>query len=368
MFSNLLHNYRWDEISGNIYSRTTRDVEYALHRKGKRSLSDFQALVSPAASPFLEEMAALSHQITRKRFGKTIQLYIPVYLSNECHNVCTYCGFSFGNGIQRKTLGREDVQKEIDAVKAMGYDHVLLVTGEASRSAGMDYFREMLPLFREQFSHISMEVQPLGEEDYRELSGMGVNTVLVYQETYHRENYREHHPRGKKSDFDWRLGTPDRLGSAGIHRIGLGILLGLEDWRTDSFFCAAHLSYLEKKYWRTKYSVSFPRLRPAPGVVSPRVTVSDRDLLQLICAYRIFDEEADLSLSTRESPLFRDHACRLGITAMSAASKTNPGGYASGAPSLEQFDVHDERTAGEIADMIRAHGYEPVWKDWDKIL
>jgi 2-iminoacetate synthase len=213
-----------------------------------------------------------------------------------------------------------------------------------------------------------MEVQPLDQEDYEALIPLGLNTVLVYQETYHQEDYKKHHPKGKKSNFEYRLETPDRLGRAGIHKMGLGVLIGLEDWRTDCFFTALHLQYLEKTYWQTKYSLSFPRLRPFSGGLEPKVAMNDRELAQLICAYRIFDEEVELSLSTRESASFRDHIIKMGITSISAGSKTNPGGYAVAPESLEQFEISDERSPQEIANMIKNSGYEVVWKDWDQVL
>lgn len=195
-----------------------------------------------------------------------------------------------------------------------------------------------------------------------------MNTVLVYQETYHRADYRLHHPKGKKSNFDYRLETPDRLGRAGIHKMGLGVLIGLEDWRTDSFFTALHLDYLEKTYWKTKYSLSFPRLRPFSGGLEPKVEMTDAELVQLICAYRIWNEEVEISVSTRESVLFRDNIVKIGVTSISAGSKTNPGGYAVAPASLEQFEISDERSPAEIAQMLERQGYQPVWKDWDPVL
>ncbi len=220
-------------------------------------------------------------------------------------------------------------------------------------------------LLRPHFSHIAMEVQPLDQGDYQTLADAGLNTVLVYQETYRQEDYKLHHPKGKKSNFYYRLETPDRLARAGIHKIGLGALIGLEDWRTDSFFTGLHLHYLEKTYWQTSYSISFPRLRPFSGGMPPKVEISDRELVQLICAFRIFNEAVELSISTRESEKFRDHIIRLGITSMSAGSKTNPGGYVVEPQSLEQFEISDERSPAVIASVIRKQGYEPVWKDWD---
>ncbi|QCR24539.1 2-iminoacetate synthase ThiH [Pontibacter sp. SGAir0037] len=366
-FNEVFEQYSWDEVKQGIYAKTGADVEQALV-KPVRDLEDFKALISPAAMPYLEQMAQLSQQLTQKRFGKTLQLYIPLYLSNECQNICTYCGFSLDNPIPRTTLTHEQILKEVEVIKGYGYDHVLLVTGEANKTVGVPYFKNVLQLIRPYFSHISMEVQPLDQHDYEELVPLGLNTVLVYQETYHQEDYKKHHPKGKKSNFQYRIETPDRLGQAGIHKIGLGVLIGLEDWRTDSFFTALHLSYLEKKYWQTKYSISFPRLRPFSGGLPPKVEMNDRELVQLICAYRIFNEEVELSMSTRESQTFRNNVVKLGITSISAGSKTDPGGYASQEKALEQFEISDERTPAEIIRMIRSQGYEAVWKDWDSVL
>lgn len=363
-FQTLFQQHSWDNVKQSILAKTAQDVQHAL-QKSKRNLEDFKALISPAAMPFLEILAQKSQQITQKRFGKTIQMYVPLYLSNECQNICTYCGFSFDNKIKRKTLNDQEVIAEVEVLKSMGFDHVLLVTGEANQTVGVHYLKRVIQLIRPYFSHISMEVQPLDETDYTELIAEGLNTVLVYQETYHEEDYKLHHPKGKKSNFQYRLETPERLGKAEIHKMGLGVLIGLEDWRTDCFYTALHLDYLEKTFWKTKYSISFPRLRPFSGGLEPKVVMSDAELVQLICAYRIFNEEVELSISTRENEIFRDNVIKLGITAMSAGSKTNPGGYKVEPQSLEQFEISDERSPAEIAKMIQNQGYEPVWKDWD---
>lgn len=359
--------YSWESVQAAIYGSTRADVEHALAAR-KCTLADFAALISPSAAPYLEELAARSHAASVRRYGRTIQMYVPLYVSNECQNICTYCGFSLQNKIARITLNEEAIVREIAAIKALGFDHVLVVSGEARTKVGIEYFERVLRLLREQFAHIAFEVQPLEQEEYRRLREAGVNTVLVYQETYHQANYRKHHPRGRKSNFEYRLETPDRLGRAGIHKIGLGALLGLEDWRVDSWFVALHLAYLERTYWQTKYSISFPRLRPAVGVTNPAQFMSDRELTQLICAYRIFNENVELSLSTREQPKFRDNILKLGITAMSAGSRTEPGGYSRPKGALAQFEVSDERSVSEVADAIRAQGYEPIWKDWDRAL
>jgi 2-iminoacetate synthase len=366
-FSELFGRFSWDEVKESIYHKTESDVLIALSKQ-RRDLEDFKALISPVASNYLEQMAFLSQKLTLQRFGKTIQMYIPLYLSNECQNICTYCGFSFDNKIKRKTLSKEEILKEAAAIKEMGFEHVLLVTGEANQSVGVAYILDAIKTLKPYFANISMEVQPLDSEEYIQLVDAGLYSVLVYQETYHQDDYKLHHPKGKKSNFTYRIETPERLGDAGIYKIGLGVLIGLEDWRTDSFFTALHLNYLEKKYWQTKYSVSFPRLRPFSGGLEPKVVMSDKELLQLICAYRIFNQEVELSISTRESEIFRNHILKLGITSMSAASKTNPGGYVVEPQSLEQFEISDERSAQDVAQIIRKQGYEPVWKDWDRVL
>ena len=366
-FSDVIEAHNWDEVSARIQSITTQDVEAALSCE-ERSLEDFMALISPAAEPYLEQMAQLSHARTLKRFGRTVQMYIPMYLSNECQNICTYCGFSLDVPIARKTLSDEEILREVEVIKAMGYDHVLLVTGEANQTVGLSYFQNAIKLIKPHFSHISLEVQPLKEDEYRTLHQEGLNTVLVYQETYHKDTYKTHHPKGRKSNFDYRVETHDRLGKAGIHKMGLGVLLGLEDWRTDSFFCALHLSYLEKTYWRSKYTISFPRLRPCAGGNSIKSPITDRQLVQLICAYRLFNEEVELSMSTRESASFRDNIIKLGITSISAESKTDPGGYANPRVNLEQFEIDDNRSTNEVAQKIKEQGYEPVFKNWDPVL
>ena len=364
-FRSVFDNYDWETIKTKIYHTTSIEVESALDKK-KRSLDDFLRLISPAAKPYLEQMAQLTHELTKKRFGKTIQMYAPLYLSNECQNICTYCGFSLDNKIKRKTLTENEITQEIKVLKKAGFDHVLLVTGEANQTVNIHYFLKAIAQIKNDFSTISAEVQPLSTEEYEQLQEAGVYSILVYQETYHRDVYKQYHTKGKKSNFDFRLETPDRIGTAGIHKIGLGVLLGLEDWRTDSFFNALHLDYLQKTYWQTKYAVSFPRLRPAEGVIKPNFIMDDADLTQLICAYRLWNEDLEISLSTRENEKFRDNIIPIGITSMSAGSKTNPGGYSVDPQSLEQFEISDERSAAEIAKVIYSKGYEPVWKDWDR--
>lgn len=363
-FEEVFEYYHWNEIKEKLENVKLSDVEYSLQKKQK-TLDDFLNLISRAAAPKLEVMASMTQALTQKRFGKVIQLYAPLYLSNECQNICTYCGFSLDNKLKRKTLTDTELMMEAMVLKTMGVNHVLLVSGEANKTVGISYFLNAIRLLKPHFANISIEVQPLSEEEYVLLHKEGVHSILVYQETYHQEVYKQYHPKGKKSNFHFRLETPDRVGRAGIHKIGLGVLLGLEDWRVDSFFNALHIDYLQKEYWKSKFSVSFPRLRPAEGIIEPNFIMEDKDLLQLICAYRIWNEDLEISISTRESENFRNHIVSLGATAMSAASKTNPGGYAVDKQSLEQFEISDERSMEVIRSMIKGAGYDPIMKDWD---
>lgn len=362
-FTEVFKTLDWDQIYLSIHSKTSADVERAL-AKTRLNLEDFKALISPAAEPYIEQMAQRSYALTRQRFGHNINFYIPLYLSNLCANACTYCGFSMENKIKRRTLDQSEVEAEVEAIKAMNFDSVLLVTGEHETKVGMNYFRTMLPVIKKQFSYLAMEVQPLDQDDYRELKTLGLDAVMVYQETYHPSTYAKHHLRGNKQDFYYRLETPDRVAKAGVDKIGIGALIGLEDWRTDCLFTAAHLQYLEKQYWTSRYSISFPRLRPCEGALQPKSVMTDKQLVQLICAFRLFNHDVELSLSTREQPSFRDNVLPLGVTHISAASKTQPGGYANSEVELEQFAISDERSVEEVVKSVQQRGYEAVWTDW----
>jgi 2-iminoacetate synthase len=367
MFEELFHRYTWQQIEEKLQSVSDTDIQRALNNAGHGRPEDFLALVSEKAAAYLPQMLQISYSLTRKRFGNTLQMYIPMYLSNECQNICTYCGFRYDNQLPRIRLNDKQILREIEAIKSMGFEHILLVTGEANKTVGIEYLEHAVLLVKPYFQNISIEVQPLETQEYERLIRAGVYSVLVYQETYHEANYKLYHPKGKKSNFSYRIETPERLGDCGIHKIGLGVLLGLENWRVDSFFTALHQYYLQKKYWRTKYSISFPRLRPAVGMEPPKYEMSNRDLVQLICAYRIFNEDLELSLSTREEASFRDQLFNIGITSVSAGSKTNPGGYAVSQQELEQFEVDDSRSPSLVAEAIKHKGLQPVWKDWENM-
>ena len=368
MFSEVLEKIDWDATTEAIYAKSDADVRRAL-AKSHLDVEDFMALISPAAEPYLETMAQLSYRSTRERFGNTMQIFIPLYITNSCTNSCVYCGFHVSNPMKRTILTEEEMVNEYKAIKKLGpFENLLIVTGENPVKAGVPYIARSLDLARPYFSDLKIEVMPLSVEEYEELTHHGMNGVICFQETYHKANYNIYHPRGMKSNFEWRVNGFDRMGQAGVHSIGMGVLVGLEkEWRTDITMMAHHLRYLQKHYWKTKYSFNFPRMRPSEnGGFQPNVVMSDRELAQVTFATRIFDHDVDISYSTRESASFRNHMARLGVTTMSAESKTDPGGYYSYPQALEQFHVSDERKTGEVAAALRALGIEPVWKDWDQ--
>lgn len=367
MFSEELQKIDWDETTAKIAAKTVADVERAMSKE-VLDVNDFMALISPAAAPYIEAMARRSRELTQKRFGKTISMYIPMYITNSCTNSCVYCGFNRHNRMERVILAPEQIKDECEAIRKLGpFENLLIVTGENPKAAGVDYLEQALHVCRPYFNNLTIEVMPLSSEDYKRLTLSGLNGVVCFQETYNRANYKKYHPAGMKSNFTWRVDGFDRMGQAGVHKIGMGVLIGLEDWRTDVTMMAFHLLYLRRHYWKTRYSVNFPRMRPSEGHFQPNVVMSDRELAQLTFAFRIFDNDVDISFSTRECPEFRNNMAALGATSMSAGSKTDPGGYFTYPKSLEQFVVSDERTPAEVEAAIKNKGYEVVWKDWDKI-
>jgi len=363
-FKEVIQKYDPLQVIAEIEAMTAADVQRALAAE-QLDNRDFMALLSPAAEDFLEEMAQKAHAITLRRFGRTILLYAPIYLSNECHNSCLYCGFSVNNPIPRRTLNLDEIERDARILHGQGFRHILLLTGEAPGKVGNDFIAAAAERIRPLFSSISIEVYPMETEGYKEMVDAGVDGLTVYQETYDPELYQQLHPSGRKRDYNFRLATPERAGEAGLRRIGIGFLLGLGNFRSEAFFAGLHGRYMMHNYWRTLLSVSFPRLRPAEGGFQPPNPVSDRQFVQLMCAMRLLLNDAGLVLSTRENAELRDNLLPLGVTQMSAGSCTAPGGYGEEDSATEQFTIDDDRTPAEIADLLRARGYDPVWKDWD---
>jgi 2-iminoacetate synthase len=366
--------------------------------KSNPTLADFAALISPAAAELLETMGRKAHTMTQQRFGKTIRLFAPLYVSNECINNCSYCGFSRDNPILRVTLSLDEMQREADELKSQGFRNLLIVAGEHPKFVSNNYLRDCVAKLHPQWPSLSLEVGPMETEEYRPIVAAGADGLVVYQETYDRAVYDKMHTAGPKKNFDWRLETPERAYDAGFRRLGLGALYGLADWRYEALSLAAHTDYLLRHCWKASVTISLPRLRPCAGEFEPLTHISDRELAQLICAFRLMFPDVGIVLSTRETPKLRDGLLPLGITMMSAGARTEPGGYtgagkekihhtergvikeiASGSSewaanekrptnATGQFDIGDERTPQEVAELIRKLGYEPVWKDWDAAL
>jgi 2-iminoacetate synthase len=377
---------------------TPADVRNSL-LKNKLSLNDFAALISPAASKFLDPLSNRSQKLTQQRFGKVVRLFAPLYLSNECINNCSYCGFSRDNPILRVTLSVEEVLREARALQKQGFRNILLVAGEHPKFVSNNYLRDCVAALHEESPSVSLEVGPMETEEYRPLVAAGADGLVVYQETYDRKVYADVHTAGPKKDFDWRLETPERAYAAGFRRLGISALYGLADWRYEAVAVAAHASYLLRHCWKAQVTIALPRLRPCAGEFQPLTHISDRELAQLICAFRLMFPDVGLVLSTREPAKLRDGLIPLGITMMSAGSHTEPGGYTgAGREKLHQtvrgkiielagqkpngngasewanshatgqFEISDARSPQEVASLIQKLGYEPVWKDWDTAL
>lgn len=368
-FSEVYKNYQFSGLVELVTSKSRLDVEIALRKaiEKKSSLDDYYALISPAADQYLEEMAQLSSSITLERFGKTIQLYMPLYISNECRSSCLYCGFSFENKIPRKTLTEEELRQESEILYKKGIRHVLLLTGEDYSKTPVIKIAQSVKILKEYFSSVSIEVYPMDVADYEKIIDHGGDGLALYQETYNSEVYKEYHIRGVKKDMVYRLDGPDRGGEAGFRKIGLGALLGLSNPLGELAYLGIHIHHILKNYWRTLVQVSLPRLRPAEGDFQKLVSVKDRDFLRYIFALRIVFRDIGIVLSTRENSKLRDNLIGLGITQMSAESRTEPGGY-QGMDTLEQFETEDKRTLQEMIDLIRKKGYDPVIKDFDRAI
>jgi len=386
-----------DALLRRVRSASTAAVRESM-ANGVVTLADFAHLISPAAGELLESIGQKSHALTQQRFGKVIRLFAPLYLSNECINNCKYCGFSRDNSILRVTLTVDDVLREARSLKAQGFRNILLVAGEHPKFVSGGYLAECVRALHDEFPSISLEVGPMETDEYRPVVQAGADGLVVYQETYDRSLYSDVHTAGPKRNFDWRLETAERAYAAGFRRLGIGALYGLADWRYEALCVAAHAEYLLRQCWKAQVTISLPRLRPCAGEFEPLTHMTDRELVQLVCAFRLMFPDVGLVLSTREPAKLRDGLIPLGITLMSAGSHTEPGGYtgagkenvhqtvrgrivdlASGASewapthghptsATGQFEIADERSPQEVAELIRKLGYEPVWKDWDAAL
>lgn len=350
-----------------IFSKITSiDVERVL-KKDRLTRDDYMVLLSPAAEDYLEEMAQRAHQLTVQHFGKTMQLFLPLYVSDYCVNTCKYCSFSVDNVFPRKRLTMEEVEQEAKAIRDKGIEHIILLSGESRMHSSVEYLKECMTVLKKYFSSVGIEIQPMDQVDYEELVSSGIDGLTVYQEVYNEDIYREIHTKGPKRDYRYRLDTPERGCRAGMRSVNIGALLGLDDWRKESFISGLHAQYLQHTYLETEIGTSFPRIRPNAGGFQPNVDVSDKNLVQAMLALRIFLPRVGITISTRENPAFRDHIIPLGVTKMSAASSTEVGGYTNPDDTQSQFEISDERSVDEIRDLLHSKSYQPVMKDWQII-
>lgn len=357
-------------------------------------LQRFERLIAPLPDAELEGLARTSQRLTRSHFGRTMRLFAPLYVSNECVNNCSYCGFSRDNPILRTTLTVEQTVREAKHLHALGFRNVLLVAGEHPKFVSDGYLQACLDALKGFIPTLGIEVGPMEDEQYAEIVRHGAEGLVVYQETYHRETYERLHTAGPKKNFDWRLDCPERAYAGGFRRIGIGALFGLADWRFEALALAAHLEYLMKHCWKAQFTVAFPRMRPYAGNYQyepdARLFLSDRMLVQLTCAFRACFPQVGIVLSTREPAPLRDALAPLGVTHMSAGARTEPGGYTrAGHDDLhltvrgrrveltgttgceratEQFQIHDTRSPAEVAAMLQKKNLDPVWKDWDEAI
>jgi 2-iminoacetate synthase len=369
------------------FSETFRDPELLQ----SRGLRRFAALLEPKSGAELEVLATEAEKLTRANFGRTMRLFAPLYVSNECVNICKYCGFSRDNPILRVTLSVDQVEAEARHLYAQGFRNLLLVAGEHPKFVAPDYLAQCVARLRAFIPAISLEVGPMETPDYVPSVRAGAEGLVVYQETYSRAAYAELHTAGPKKDFDWRLDCPERAYAAGFRRLGIGALFGLAPWQEEAVHLAAHVDHLLRNCWKSSVTVSLPRLRPAAGQFAPRHEFGDRALVQVILALRLCFPQVGIVLSTREAPALRDRLARLGVTMMSAGSHTEPGGYTGAGEeaihqtqrgkavaviasegehltATEQFAIADERSPAEVSAKLRELGLEPVWKDWDAAL
>jgi len=352
-----------------LYARRTDRAagkEEILRILGKDRISpeDLALLLSPSAESCLEEMAVRARELTLCHFGRALHIYAPLYLADYCVNRCLYCGFSASRSRPRRRLEPDEIRRQGEILADRGIRQLLLLTGEDPRRSSVSYLEEAVSLLAGRFGTIGIEVYPLDVEEYRRIIAAGADSMTVYQETYNRELYEHLHPAGPKRDYSRRLGTPERAGEAGFRQIGIGALLGLDDWRREVFLMALHGSYLQKAYPGVELSLSFPRLRPEPGGYRADYPVNDRNLVQALLACRLFLPRAGISLSTRESAELRDHLLPLGITRLSAGSSTVVGGYGQEeAPEEGQFETSDKRSIDEMRALLVSRGFQPVFQD-----
>ncbi|NMB34589.1 MAG: 2-iminoacetate synthase ThiH [Clostridium sp.] len=363
-FYEVYQEYKEFDFEGFFEEVRPQDIEDILN-KDRIGKMDFLRLLSKNAADYLEPMARKAKRLTIQNFGKVIFLYAPLYLSNYCVNQCVYCGFNKTNSIVRRKLTLDEVEREARGISAMGLKHVLILTGGSREKSSVEYIKKCVGVLKKHFDSISIEVYALEEGEYAELVEEGVDGFTIYQEVYNEDIYKSLHLKGPKKNYRYRLEAPERACRASMRSVNIGALLGLDDWRRETFFTGIHADYLQRKYIATEMGVSLPRIRPHCGDdFIPPCIVGDKEIVQIMLAYRLYMPRIGIAISTRENEEFRDNLLGLGVTKMSAGSSTQVGGYTLEEKGETQFNISDQRTVGEVKKMIYAKGYQPVFKDW----
>lgn len=365
-FYEVIKSYKDFDINGYLDKVKEGDVLRSI-QKTNLDEYDLLNLLSKKASNYLEEMAQKSHEITNRYFGKTILLYTPMYISNYCVNKCSYCGYNLDSNISRKKLSIDEIKLEGEVISKEGFKHLLILTGESKVHSGVDYIGEAVTALKEKFPSITIEVYPMDTDEYRYLVNKGVDGLTVYQEVYNEKIYEMVHLKGPKSNYKYRLDAPERGAISGMRSVSIGSLLGLNDFRVETFFTLLHGRYLRKKYPHIDVSYSVPRIRPFKGCYENLFPVSDRDLVQAVLAMRLFDNQGGINLSTREDIHLRKNLIPLGITKLSAGVSTNVGGHSQNNTETSQFTISDESSVSDVKAMLKGIGYQQIFKDWERI-
>ena len=342
---------------------TASDVQYAIYNEN-RTLDDFGALLSPAALPFLEEMAQMAQKETRRQFGNSVMMFTPLYIANYCENYCIYCGFNCHNKIRRARLDRDGIEREMKAISRSGLQEILILTGESPEMSDVTYIGEACKIARKYFKVIGLEVYPANSADYRYWHQCGADYVTVFQETYNPDKYETLHLAGRKRIFPYRINAQERALKGGMRGVGFGALLGLDDFRRDAFATGTHAYLLQKKYPHAEIAFSCPRLRPI--INNDRINpmdVHEAQLLQVVCAYRLLLPFASITISTRECKRVRDNLIQIAATKISAGVDVGIGGHSGSELGDEQFEIDDTRNVQEVYDAILSHGMQPVMSD-----
>ena len=344
---------------------TAEDVKLALEHETKTE-EDFKALLSPAALPFLEEIAQQARLETRKHFGNSINMFTPLYISNYCENYCIYCGFNCHNKIHRAKLNYQEIEKEMQAIAKTGLQEVLLLTGESKKMSDVEYIGETCKIARKYFKVVGLEVYPMNSDEYSYIQKCGADYVTVFQETYNSDKYETLHLAGHKRVFPYRLETQERALMGGMRGVGFAALLGLSDFRKDAFATGMHAYLIQRKYPHAEIAFSCPRLRPIINndKINPK-DVHEPQLLQVICAYRLFMPFASITISTRECQRFRDNIVQIAATKISAGVDVGIGGHSDGEKKGdEQFEISDSRNVKQVYDALCKNGMQPVMSDY----